>query len=81
MPDLPNDWLQRKTYEATIAKALLIHQLEAQGFTRGLICHYSQLKKSTVKQHINTYTDRLKTDRLLRILNAQMDARRKNENE
>jgi hypothetical protein len=72
VPDLPNEWMQRKTYEATIAKAILIIHLELQGFTRRLICHYTGLGKSTVKQHINTYNARLETDRLLRILTAHV---------
>ena len=68
VPDLPENWLKCKSYESTLAKALLVHYLEREGFSRRMIVYYTGLKKSTVKQHINGFADRVKTDRLLRIL-------------
>ena len=70
---LPEDWMTSHTYEATTARALLVHFLEAQGFTRRLTCHYTGLAKSSVKQHINGYHARLKRDHTLRIMAAAIE--------
>ena len=72
VPDLPENWLKCKSYESTLAKALLVHYLEREGFSRRMIVYYTGLQKSTVKQHINGYNERVKTDRLLRLLEREL---------
>ena len=72
---LPEDWLHSNTYEATIARVLLIRMLELQGFSRRFIEHYTGLSKSVIKKHINGYNDRLKSDRTMRIIAASVGAR------
>lgn len=65
---LPDDWMISKCYEASLAKSLLVHLLTLQGFSRRMIGYYTTLSKSSVKQYANGYSERLKIDRTLRIL-------------
>ena len=72
---LQENWLHSNTYEATIARVLLIRMLELQGLSRRFIEHYTGLSKSVIKKHINGYNDRLKSDRTMRIIAASVGAR------
>ena len=72
VPDLPENWLHCKSYESTLARAVLIRHLELKGFSRRMTIFYTTLAKSTVKQHLNGYNERVKTDKLLRILTAHV---------
>lgn len=72
---LPDNWLHSNTYEATIARVLLIRMLELQGLSRRFIEHYTGLSKSVIKKHINGYNDRLKSDRTMRIIAASVGAK------
>lgn len=63
--ELPENWMKSRMEDCVDARYILVNQLSTCGLSRNQICSKTCLPKTTVREYINTYAERIKTRKIM----------------
>ena len=70
--ELPDNWMSCRMEDCVDARYILVNHLLSKGLSRRQIEFKTGLPKTTVRQYINTYIERVKTRKMMVIWGADI---------
>lgn len=70
--ELPEDWMRSRMEDCVDARYILVHNLFSKGLSRKQIESKTGLPKTTVRQYINTYSERIRTRKMMSVWGASI---------
>ena len=70
--ELPENWMNSRTEDCVDARYIFVNFLSSNGLSRKQIESKTGLPKTTVRQYINTYSERIKTRKMMAMWSAKI---------
>ena len=70
--ELPENWMSSRTEDCVDARYIFVNLLSTNGLSRNQIESKTGLSKTTVRQYINTYNERVRSRKIMSIWRAEI---------
>ena len=70
--ELPDDWMKVRTEDCVDARHMLVYHLSRKGLTRNQIEAKTGFSKTSVRQYLNSYSERVKYHRMMAYWSARI---------